>query len=129
MDRTLSPVGDAIKFFHAAPLTTPVNLVYDIRVFDLKECKNTMANMTFSLDAPTKKRFVDFCDSVGLSASSVITVYIKTVVRENRIPFTISADPLPNAETIAAMEEGERIAHDPTRPRYTLSEALKELKR
>ena len=63
-----------------------------------------MANMTFSLDAPTKKRFVDFCDSVGLSASSVITVYIKTVIRENRIPFTISADPLPNAETIAAME-------------------------
>ena len=88
-----------------------------------------MANMTFSLDATTKKRFVDFCDSVGLSASSVITVYIKTVIRENRIPFTISADPLPNAETIAAMEEGERIAHDPTRPRYTLSEALKELKR
>ena len=88
-----------------------------------------MANMTFSLDAPTKKRFVDFCNSVGLSASSVITVYIKTVVRENRIPFTISADPLPNAETIAAIEEGDRIAHDSTRPRYTLSEALEELKR
>ena len=78
-----------------------------------------MANMTFSLDAPTKKRFVDFCNNIGLSASSVITVYIKTVVRENRIPFTISADPLPNAETIAAMEEGDRIAHDPNWPTYT----------
>ena len=78
-----------------------------------------MANMTFSLDAPTKKRFVEFCDSVGLSASSVITVYIKTVVRENRIPFVISADPLPNAETIAAMEEGDRIANDPNHPSYT----------
>ena len=87
-----------------------------------------MANMTFSLDAPTKKRFVDFCDSVGLSASSVITVYIKTVVRENRIPFTISADPLPNAETIAAMEEGERIAHDPNNPTYTdLGQMWKDL--
>ena len=78
-----------------------------------------MANMTFSLDAPTKKRFVAFCDNIGLSASSVITVYIKTVVRENRIPFTISADPLPNAETIAAMEEGDRIARDPNWPTYT----------
>ena len=78
-----------------------------------------MANMTISLDAPTKKRFVDFCENVGLSASSVITVYIKTVIRENRIPFTISADPLPNAETIAAMEEGNRIAHDPNSPTYT----------
>jgi DNA-damage-inducible protein J len=75
--------------------------------------------MTFSLDAPTKKRFVAFCDNIGLSASSVITVYIKTVVRENRIPFTISADPLPNAETIAAMEEGDRIARDPNWPTYT----------
>ena len=87
-----------------------------------------MANMTFSLDALTKKRFVDFCDSVGLSASSVITVYIKTVIRENRIPFTISADPLPNAETIAAMEEGERIAHDPNHPAYTdLAQMWKDL--
>ena len=54
-----------------------------------------MANMTFSLDAPTKKRFVEFCENVGLSASAVITVCIKTIVRENRIPFTISADPIP----------------------------------
>ena len=87
-----------------------------------------MANMTFSLDAPTKKRFVDFCNSVGLSASSVITVYIKTVVRENRIPFVISADPLPNAETIAAMEEGDRIAHDPNHHSYTdLEQMWKDL--
>ena len=77
-----------------------------------------MANMTFSLDAPTKKRFTEFCENVGLSASSVITVYIKTVVRENRIPFVIQADPLPNAETVAAMEEGDRLAHDPSAKGY-----------
>ena len=35
---------------------------------------------------------------------------------------------LPNALTIAAMEEGDRIAHDPTRKRHTLSEARAELK-
>ena len=78
-----------------------------------------MANMTFSLDAPTKKRFVDFCDNIGLSASSVITVYIKTVIRENRIPFIIEGTNTPNAETIAAMEEGDRIARDPNWPTYT----------
>ena len=78
-----------------------------------------MANMTFSLDPETKKRFVDFCDDIGLSASSVITVYIKTVVRENRIPFIIEGTNTPNAETIAAMEEGDRIARDPNWPTYT----------
>ena len=88
-----------------------------------------MANMTFSLDAPTKKRFVEFCNDIGLSASSVITVCIKTIVRENRIPFIIEGTHVPNAETIAAMEEGDRIAHDPTRRRYTLEEAFAELAR
>lgn len=78
-----------------------------------------MANMTFSLDAPTKKRFMEFCDDVGLSASSVINVYIKTIIRENRIPFIIEGTHVPNAETIAAMEEGDRIAHDPNHPTCT----------
>ena len=33
----------------------------------------------------------------------------------------------PAALTIADMEEGERIAHDPTRKRHTLSKARAEL--
>lgn len=87
-----------------------------------------MANMTFSLDAPTKKRFIDFCNDVGLSASSVINVYIKTIVRENRIPFIIEGPHVPNAETIAAMEEGDRIANDPNHPTYTdLGQMWKDL--
>ena len=68
-----------------------------------------MANMTFALDASTKKQFTDFCNEVGLSASSVINVCIKTIVRERRIPFIIEAPHIPNAETIAALEEGDRI--------------------
>ena len=78
-----------------------------------------MANMTISLDDRTKERFTHFCSDVGLSASSVINVYINTVVRENRIPFIIEGSHVPNAETIAAMEEGERIARDPNCPTYS----------
>lgn len=88
-----------------------------------------MANMTISIDDRTKERFSHFCNDIGLSASSVINVYINTVVRENRIPFIIEGTHVPNAETIAAMEEGERIARDPTRPRYTVEEAFAELAR
>ena len=87
-----------------------------------------MANMTISLDNLTKERFTRFCDDIGLSASSVITVYIKTVIRENRIPFQIEGSHTPNAETVAALEEGDRIANDPTRKRYTdLNELWKDL--
>lgn len=78
-----------------------------------------MSNMTISLDNSTKERFMRFCEDIGLSASSVITLYIKTVVRENRIPFIIRGAEIPNAETVAALEEGDRIAHDPNWPTYT----------
>jgi DNA-damage-inducible protein J len=89
-----------------------------------------MANMTISLDNATKERFTRFCDDVGLSASSVINVYIKTVVRENRIPFIIEGTNIPNAETIAAMEEGDRIARDPNWPTYTdLDKMWEDLKK
>ena len=54
-----------------------------------------MSNLTISLDDQTKKRFNRFCADVGLSASSVITVYINTVLRENRIPFSSKAPPAP----------------------------------
>ena len=87
-----------------------------------------MANLTISLDDRTKERFTHFCEDVGLSASSVITVYINTVIRENRIPFIIEGTHVPNAETIAAMEEGNRIAHDPNWPTYdNLDEMWKDL--
>ena len=64
-----------------------------------------MSNLTISLDDRTKKRFNRFCADVGLSASSVITVYINTVLRENRIPFIIEGSPRPNAETLAAIDD------------------------
>ena len=78
-----------------------------------------MANKTISLDKDTKEQFTHFCDDVGLSASSVITIYIKTVVRENRIPFIIEGTSVPNRETIAAMREGDRISRDESWPTYS----------
>ena len=83
-----------------------------------------MSNLTISLDDRTKKRFNQFCADVGLSASSVITVYINTVLRENRIPFIIEGSPRPNAETLAAFREGDRLAADPDAPTYTDLDAL-----
>ena len=78
-----------------------------------------MANLTLSIDDKTKKRFVRFCDGAGLSASSVLTVCINTIVRENRIPFIIEGPPRPNPETLEAIAEGERLAADPDAPTYT----------
>ena len=42
------------------------------------------------VDNDDKIKFNNFCDSVGLNASVAINLFIKTVLRENRIPFNIS---------------------------------------
>lgn len=50
-----------------------------------------MASMTISVDDNVKRDFSTFCNDVGLSASSLINVFMVTTARERRVPFTISA--------------------------------------
>jgi len=50
-----------------------------------------MASMTISVDENVKRNFSAFCNDVGLSASSLINVFMVTTARERRVPFTIAA--------------------------------------
>ena len=88
-----------------------------------------MANLTISMSAEDKAGISKFCEATGFTISSLFNVFTKAVLRERRIPFTIFMPEQPNAETIAAMEEGERIAHDPTVKGYSLEEALAEFRK
>ena len=42
------------------------------------------------IEAYDKRYFNVFCSSIGLNASTAVNLFIKTVLRENRIPFNIS---------------------------------------
>ncbi len=42
------------------------------------------------IEESDKVKFNAFCSDVGLNASSALNIFIKTVIRENRIPFPIS---------------------------------------
>ena len=48
--------------------------------------------MTIRVDNDLKKNFDVLCDEFGLSNSAVLNLFMKTVVRERRIPFEIKAD-------------------------------------
>lgn len=50
------------------------------------------ATITARVDERDKERFDAFCSNVGLNTSSAINLFVKTVLRENRIPFEISCD-------------------------------------
>lgn len=56
-----------------------------------------MAQSTISarIDSKDKTDFDSFCKNVGLSASTAINLFVKAVLRENRIPFDIATSPDP----------------------------------
>lgn len=95
-----------------------------------------MGNLTISVSDSDKQQFSDFCDQVGISSSSLLNVFIKTVIREGKIPFEISLRKnkeeerfRPNRKTIKAMKEGDALIAAEDVPGYSVEEALAELKR
>jgi DNA-damage-inducible protein J len=86
------------------------------------------ANLSVRVDAELKKDVETCLDEMGLNMSTAINMYLKQIVKRRAIPFTVSANPVPNKETLAAIEEGMRIANDPNVKGYrdmaSLIEAL-----
>ena len=58
-----------------------------------------MCQVTFSIrmDEGLKNEFGGLCDDFGISMAAAINMFAKTVVRERRIPFEISAEPSKDA--------------------------------
>ncbi len=61
------------------------------------------ATLNVRMDADTKRDFSMFCDELGMSASSLMNVFAKTVVRNQAVPFPLTA------QTISIPERYVRI--------------------
>jgi len=85
-------------------------------------------NVNIRMDAELKRQFEAFCADVGMSMTTAFCVFAKKTVRENRIPFEISAD-IPNEETRAAIKEVQQMKQDPSFGKsYTdVDEMMREL--
>jgi DNA-damage-inducible protein J len=59
--------------------------------------------------------------------TTAFNIFLRQSVREGRIPFNVTKNSL-NAVTMAAMLEAERIGDDPSVKRYSVEDALRELK-
>ena len=80
-------------------------------------------NVNFRLDKKTKKEAEELFEDLGLNMTTALTMFVKASIREQGIPFEVRRD-FPNAETIAAIEEGRRIANDPNVKGYDNMEDL-----
>lgn len=63
-----------------------------------------MAQISLRVDDDIKRSAERTLNDIGLSMSSAITIFLKTVARENRIPFELTADPFYSKENMAELE-------------------------
>lgn len=80
-----------------------------------------------TIDADVKKQAQELFADLGLDLSTAINIYLKKAVAEQGIPFDVVRE-IPNAETIAAIEEGRRLANDPNAKSFaSVDEMRREL--
>lgn len=79
------------------------------------------STITARVDEKDKARFDSFCSNVGLNTSTAINLFVKAVLRENRIPFEIkqAADPFFSEsnmvyvkKSVQELREGKGTAHE-----------------
>lgn len=70
------------------------------------------ANINVRVDADLKKSAEELFNDLGLTMSSAITVFLKSAVSHDGIPFEVKRA-VPNAETKAALAEYEAMKKNP----------------
>ena len=86
-------------------------------------------NFSVRMDSDIKKQCESLYIELGMKLTTAINVFLRQSIRAGGFPFDVRLEQ-PNRETVAAMLEAERIAHDPNVKRYSdVEEALRDLKR
>lgn len=64
----------------------------------------SVANLSVRIDEKDKKSFEAFCNETGMNVSVAINMFIKAVLREQKLPFEIKVDPFYSASNIQHLE-------------------------
>ena len=63
-----------------------------------------MAQISLRVDDDVKRNAEKTLNDIGLSMSTAINIFLKTVAREKRIPFELTADPFYSEKNIRYLE-------------------------
>lgn len=64
-----------------------------------------MAQISIRIDDEIKRGAEQTLEEIGLSMSTAINIFLKKVVREQRIPFELTADPFYSESNIRYLEK------------------------
>jgi len=63
------------------------------------------SNLSVRIDEKDKKNFEVFCNETGMNVSVAINMFIKTVLREHKLPFEIKTEPFYSESNIKYLEK------------------------
>lgn len=86
-----------------------------------------LSNVSFRIDSDLKEQADTLFSALGLNMTTAFNIFLRQAVREGGIPFEITLD-TPNAETVAALLEARQMMNDTETKKYSVEDALKELK-
>lgn len=81
-------------------------------------------NLNIRTDKEIKEQAEQIFSELGLNMTTAINMFLRSTIRENGIPFALKLD-VPNEVTVAAIEEGRRIADDSRVKGYTNIDELR----
>ena len=81
------------------------------------------------MDSDLKEQAEELFHELGMNLSTAFQIFVRQSLREGGLPFEVRLEQ-PNKETVAAMLEAEKIAHDPSVKGYTdLDEFFEDLEK
>lgn len=83
------------------------------------------AIMNVRVDSDDKKSFDKFCNAVGMNVSVAVNMFVKAVIREQKLPFEIKTDEF-DTNIEASVTEGRKIAKDKKIKGYKSMAALRK---
>lgn len=94
------------------------------------EKRDKMESLTLNVrvNADDKKNFEQFCNSVGMNVSTAVNMFIKAVLREQKLPFEVTTKSMSQIdENIYEKLKEAEIEMNSTKKRYIKEEVLKSM--
>ncbi len=61
--------------------------------------------LSVRIESSDKKRFEAFCEQTGMNVSVAINMFVKNVIREQKLPFEVKADPFYSEENMDRLKK------------------------
>lgn len=72
----------------------------------------SQATLSIRVNSEDKKDFENFCEQAGMNVSVAVNMFVKAVIREQRLPFEVKIDPFYSRENMERLEKSVQQLKD-----------------